>query len=160
MKASIHGSGGEIHCGLATKRSKLYREKGQQGPRSTQVASSSDTRHIVDLFGRAATHMRQAAEKLEQACGLRLDPIYQEYISLEAQALRKSAQAADVRVKLAGSLMGKSNKEIERLRGLFESMVKEVNSLIAEAEELHARVKAIEAANPGVIKQDAGAGAA
>ena len=127
----------------------LYTEKKQQGPGSTQVAPPAATREVVDLYASAATRYRQAAEKLEQAGALRVDPTYQEYLSLGAQQLRKTAQLLDAGGTLAGLLLETSNRELESSPGLVERMGQDIESLVAEVKELTARREAVEAANPG-----------
>jgi hypothetical protein len=141
----------------SSKLDVLTTEKTAQGPQSTQVASPAATREVVDLYGSAATHFRQAAEKLEPIGALHtMHPAFQETISLDAQRLRKVAQVLDATGKLARVLLETSNKELENNPGLGDSLAEEIESLSAETEELKARADAIRAANPDVFIKDEG----
>lgn len=112
-------------------------------------------REQTELYRQSAESFRGAAEKLEQAGGMKISEPFKRFCSLKAQVYRKNAEIMDTmrsqKQEIVSLLNGKDEQkaldEMDRLKA-------KMNSLSKEGEDLERQAAKIEQENPSVFKAE------
>ncbi|HMF58072.1 MAG TPA: hypothetical protein VK619_17140 [Pyrinomonadaceae bacterium] len=99
-------------------------------------------------------HGENAAQKIEQASKLDLDPVYKQYLQLKAQAFRKQIEAFKRR-RDAAQIMhdnyGKGGAAEDQAKTDFRKANDDFRKLLNEARDLHRQADALARQNPQKI---------
>ena len=126
--------------------------------RAEDENNAADVKRILEESMKALDeglqHGENAAQKIEQASKLDIDPVYRDYLQLKAQAFRKQIDAYK-RLRDAAQIMhdnyGKGGSAETQAKADFRKANDDYRKLLNEARDLHRKADAIARQNPQKI---------
>ncbi len=126
--------------------------------RAEDANNAAEVRRILEEAMKALDeglqHGENAAQKIEQASKLNIDPVYKEYLQLKAQAFRKQIDAYK-RLRDAAQIehdnFGKGGAAEQQAKADFRKAWSDYRRMLSEARDLHSKADALARQNPQKI---------